>query len=180
MQKIDSLKALLDELPFCSAKDYVKLSEQMEIDPNDFKSYWFWSEEGYTRNCVARNENYELILLCWEEGQGTPIHGHNDQECWVYAVQGEFLERRYEMDDDGNLHFAEESVFTQGNKSYMNDEMGYHELINNTKGRAMSLHLYVSPIEHCEIYDPEAECMINKELFYDSIQGVLLQSATAE
>ena len=148
----------------------------MNIPPSDFKAYEFWSEEGYTRNCLARTDSYELLLLCWDAHQGTPIHCHNGEECWVYVIDGELEEKRYEMNESDDLVLVEKSISQASDLSYMSDEMGYHLLRNTKSQRAMSLHLYMNPIDECSIYDEENGVFIYKELQYDSVKGEVVQS----
>jgi len=174
-EKITSLKELLEVLPECSGKDYVGLINRIELDKMDFSPYQFWSIDHYTRNCIVRTERYELILLCWEEGQETPIHCHAGEECWVYLLEGEMKEFRYENEENTNIPLPiDEMVFKEGRFSYMNDKMGYHSLKNTHLGKSMSLHLYMNPIDTCQVYDDEAKAFDWKISSYYSKDGKLL------
>ena len=79
-ENIESLNKLLEVLPQCEGEDYYKLAKHLSIPVEDLKPYAFWSHETYTRNCVVRTDKYELLLLCWQEGQETPIHCRNGEE----------------------------------------------------------------------------------------------------
>ena len=174
-EKITSLEELLAVLPHCSGKDYVGLMNRIEMGTMDFSPYQLWSSNHYTRNCIVRTESHELILLCWEEGQATPIHCHAGEECWVYLLQGEMKEVRYEDGLQNNIPIAvDEMVFEEGRFSYMNDEMGYHSLKNTHSGRSMSLHLYMNPIDTCQVYNEETKTFDWKILSYYSEDGKLL------
>jgi len=174
MNKIKSLQSLLLELKDCAPDDYRKLCRDMDLNASEFSELAFWSKQAYTRNCVVKTDKYELILLCWEPGQVTPIHNHNNQECWVYTVEGELEEDLFEMDDQGLPGKIRHSNYETGSKSYMVDQMGYHKLHNNSKNRAMSLHLYVGPISKCDVYNESEKVVVSKDLFYDSVEGKLL------
>ena len=167
---ISSLEELLDELPECSGSDYVRIAKNMVLPASDFNDIQSWSQEGYTRNCIERTESYELILLCWEPDQYTPIHCHGGEECWVYVLQGDVEECYYEEHPKSGLPVPKgfPNIRRQGQLSYMNDEMGFHTLKNITSGRAMSLHLYMNPIDRCRIYDTEEGDLKWKEMTYDS------------
>ena len=54
----------------------------------------------------------------------------------------------------------------------MNETMGYHRLKNDTDGRAMTLHVYVSPITSCEVFNDKENAFVSKELEYDTLKGV--------
>jgi cysteine dioxygenase len=61
-----------------------------------------------------------------------------------------------------------------GRLTYMEDSMGYHTLKNHSDERAMTLHLYISPIDTCKVFNDTTEDSFKlKELKYDSYKGVL-------
>ncbi len=81
----------------------------MKLPIAEFEKYATWSETCYTRNCIAENEDFELILICWEKGQATAIHDHGGEECWVYFVEGEFRENIYTQEKEGELNVVKTS-----------------------------------------------------------------------
>jgi cysteine dioxygenase len=177
---ITTIEQLVEELDqIQDEKGYKQIVKRLDIPLENYRSYAHFSKEHYTRNCIARNEDYELILLCWEEGQETPIHCHNNQECWVYVVKGEFDEQRFvesdkpseEIEVEAEMQLEEEGV------SYMNDDMGYHSLTNVSDGKSMSLHLYMNPIDECNVFNEETGEFERKTLEYFSYKGKLLQKA---
>lgn len=164
---IKSLKKLLEVLDSCEGQDYFDIAKNLSISVEELMPYAFWSENKYTRNCVHRTHNYELLLLCWEKGQRTDIHCHNGEECWVYLAQGKLREKRYKVEDK-KLHLTADVKMTKDRLSYMNDDLGYHSLENLNEGRSMSLHLYVGPIDECSIYKEEKDKFVYKDLEYYS------------
>lgn len=166
MQTINSLSDLLSVLPKCNHKDYKRIAQNMHIPLKDVMEYATWSDDSYTRNCIDRTDSYELILLCWEEGQETDIHDHDGEECWVFLAQGKLHEKRFRIGDE--VSFENEFLMKKEGLSYMNDDLGCHSLHNIAKGRSISLHLYVGPINQCSIYDEDEEGFILKTLSYDT------------
>ena len=84
-------------------------------------------------------------------------------------------EFRYENEENTNIPLPiDEMVFKEGRFSYMNDEMGYHSLKNTHLGKSMSLHLYMNPIDTCQVYDDEAKAFDWKISSYYSKDGKLL------
>ena len=49
------------------------------------------------------------------------------------------------------------------------DKMGFHSIQNDSENRAMTFHIYASPIDSCKIYNNETECFESKEMPYDHI-----------
>ena len=171
LQNINSLSDLLSILPKCKNKDFKRIVSYLQISESDLAEFATWDSTSYTRNCIDRTDDYELLLLCWEEGQVTDIHCHGGEECWVYLAKGKLHEKRFNYNDE--LSFKNELIMEKEGLSYMNDELGYHSLHNIAKGRSMSLHLYVGPIDECTIYDEDEEDFVVKSLSYDTENSTL-------
>lgn len=171
MDCVTSLEQLIEKLDQGYATNEAKIIKEMQIPASDFESYCSWDSKGYTRNCVARTPTYEIILLCWNEADETPIHGHGGQRCWVYQVEGQLTEVRYIKQESGELLENSRTEMSPGMLSFMNDSMGYHKLINGTDGRSMTLHVYVAPIDSCEVFDADCAEFKQKEMQYDTMRG---------
>lgn len=168
---ITKLDSLITRLDSCSRDDYASLEANLDITGEALEPYASWSMDRYTRNCIKRTEHYELILLCWEKGQSTPIHCHGGEECWVYVVEGQIKERQYGYEDE-ELSLANQDDLAPGEQSFMCDDMGYHTLTNSHDGRTMTLHLYMDPIDQCTIYNSKTEDFRSVDLSYDTYAGV--------
>ncbi len=171
--KIITMPQLLDNLNRCEESDFKKVVNRIEIPLSAYKPYVFWKKNSYTRNCIHRSDDYELILLCWDANAETPIHCHNSQECWVFILEGEFQEIRFHDKSDG-LQKDNELELIQEGISYMSDDMGFHKLINSTAERAMSLHLYRNPIDECNVYDSDLKVFEKRALEYFSFKGEVI------
>ena len=175
MNTIDTLSKLIEALKDCEPQDYVKIAGNMKLPKDDFKKYALWKSDGYARNCIERTEIFELVLICWNPGDKSAVHGHDDQRCWVYQVDGTINELRFTADKDGKLKKSQHLELSPHRLSYMEDRMGFHSLENRSDERAMSLHLYISPIDYCKVFNPSEEQFDIKELKYDSFKGVLTE-----
>ena len=177
-ESITTIQRLIEELnQIEKEEDYKKAVKRLKIPVEEYEPYVFFSKKHYTRNCIVRNENYELILICWEKGQKTPVHCHNNQECWIYVVKGEFVEQRYVKSNKPfqEIEAERKMQLKKGEISYMNDNMGFHSLLNTNDGSSMSLHLYINPIDECSVFNRENGKFERKELEYYSYQGKSLQ-----
>lgn len=57
--------------------------------------FFFYS---YTRNLVdAGNGRFNLMILCWNEGQSSTIHDHADSHCFMKVLKGTLNEVKYEF-----------------------------------------------------------------------------------
>jgi len=178
MKHITSLQQLINTLNECDPQDYVALASRLNIPKDEFQKFTFWKKEGYARNCIERTSTYELILICWKPGDQSPVHGHDEQKCWVHQVDGTLKEDRFN-EENGELVHCNSMELSPGTLSYMEDRMGYHSLTNRSTQRAMTLHLYISPIDACEVFDPTEKRFKIKEVEYDSYKGVLKEKTAS-
>jgi cysteine dioxygenase len=169
IQSVDELVSALSE---GERTEFAKIIQSINFSLDEFEFFSSWSDECYTRNCIVENEKFELILLCWEEGQMTPIHDHGGEECWVKVIQGEFKETVYKMDETGELNLVKSSIAKTDDITYMIDFMGCHRLENIHAGRSMSLHLYAKPIRNCQLFDEDSKTFVRKEMSYDTCMGL--------
>ena len=168
MNKITSLAQLIEELDHCQGDDYYKIAHRLAIPKEDFYPFAQFTSESYSRICLDKNKQHELLLLCWEEGQETDIHSHDGEECWVYLAEGKIREKRFSGDPE-KLEVTDDVQMKKSGVSYMNDEMGYHSLHNIESGKSMTLHLYVGPINKCEVFCEDEKDFVEKELSYDEV-----------
>ncbi|MEO1653071.1 MAG: cysteine dioxygenase family protein [Bacteroidota bacterium] len=119
------------------ATSIYELSPQLSTyQGSDWKSYVRYDSECYTRNYVVRQEAFEILVLCWQPGQGSPIHNHPHQGCLLKILDGSLTENRYAQNQ------VLESQLHRGDISYIDDQMGFHRIHNNGKTPAISLHIY--------------------------------------
>lgn len=171
MAKIESVESLISEFKSATDKDRVKILKQIDINPSEFEKFSTWKEAGYTRNCLARTPEFEFILLCWDANAETAIHDHGGQDCWVYQISGKVEEIRYDDCPKERVKTAMKTVLFSGKLTYMNDKMGYHKLknISENNERAMTLHIYASPIDKCNVLNSETRDFKTVQMSYDSV-----------
>lgn len=167
MNSITTINQLTQILDNTSADQHAKVMKKIKLNVAELEGYATWRDGCYTRNCLARTEKYELILLCWDVDAKTPIHNHGGKDCWVYQVQGTVQEIRYKQ---VNILLKESNRMTLSPEklTYMNDSMGCHRIENVSDQRAMTLHIYVSPIDACEVYNDQKGCFELKKMSYDT------------
>ncbi len=172
MDHINTIQEFIELLDNTRPDDYLKVIKRVKISSSNLLPYSTWKEGGYTRNCIGRTSNYEIILLCWETGAKTSIHGHDGEDCWVHQVQGNVDEIRYK-EHDQKLIETNRMELTPGRLTYMHDRMGYHRIENNSSHRAMTLHIYASPIDSCKVFNEQDNCFESKDLEYCSYQELV-------
>lgn len=168
MKQIQTINQLVSQLRQSNKGEIKNIIASMQIPVSEFEKYETWNRDHYTRNCITRTTNFELLLLCWQAGQETPVHCHNDQDCWVFLINGSILERQYKRSKNGIPKITVIETMQESGSYHINDEIGLHSLHNSNEKRAMSLHIYVNPIEECSYYSKQLKKFKTKKLEYDT------------
>ena len=155
--------------------EYGNIMKSIDFDESAIKQYCFWSNDFYTRNLVEKTKAYELIVLCWNAGQYSPIHNHQGQDCWMYIAKGDIDEIQYVIQNQNENNVAlketKKGHYCKGQVGYIHDDIGLHIIKNNSKEKAISIHLYSNPIHFCKVYDLDKGKVTEKHLSYYSIKG---------
>jgi len=142
----------------------------------DWRDFALFCPDTYARNLVAREADFELMILCWQAGQQSSIHNHEGQDCWMAVLEGDIEEVRYPMPEEGFRGALEPQgswAFEAGQVAYIRDEMGLH-LVRPMLGshrRGITLHLYSSPYDECNCYCPETGRVTRARLEHYSVRG---------
>lgn len=170
MPVIKSIQQLVNTLNQCEDHSYAEVLADPALDDLDWDPLASW-DQPYTRNCVARTDEYELILLCWNPRAESLIHDHGGQKCWVRQVSGKVEEVRYELHENG-MNISNHEVLGPGETTFMDDEMGVHKIGNPTDEKSMTLHLYATPIDECKCYDDQGKVIETAVMSYDTIHDL--------
>jgi cysteine dioxygenase len=148
------------------------------VDPASLQKYLYYEPTHYTRNLIHKCALFELLAVCWETGQSSPVHNHQGQSCWMAVPIGRLAVQNYELvrsDDEGfcELRLADRLVMDPGHPSFVDPEEPIHAVLNLPEygQRATSLHIYSRPYDRCLVYAPEQNAYREVPLFYDSEYG---------
>src|SRR5437899_5456915 len=75
----------------------IKFLESTPFAPDTLAPYLNWDRQHYTRNLIDKTPLYELVAICWEVGQGSSVHNHRDQNCWMAVPVGRLLVENYRV-----------------------------------------------------------------------------------
>jgi len=186
-----SLQMLVEKLHVVFAEDKVNVEEVQQTMENYQSNYQDWKKfanfdpHRYTRNLVdTGNGKFNLILLCWGEGQGSGIHDHADSHCWMKVMEGSLAEKLYDWPcenesgddvicDQNKLSPRQITEFDKNQVTYINDTIGLHRVENNSHTRrAASLHLYSPPFDMCHSFDERTGKKICCKVVFWSKNGV--------
>lgn len=167
---ITSLKELVHELEMGSGLEgYLGLMHRLKLTKKEVKGLCSWNSKKYTRNLIERNNDYELILMCWEPGQKSLIHSYYDQQGWMYVIEGDLVVNHFfESHGEKKMQFYKEIHVKDGRFLYVNDYLGFHSVMNASKGRTVSLHLHAGPVDKWKVYDPDNNAFFIGKTNYDT------------
>lgn len=151
------------------------------VDKCTLAPYLFFAGDHYTRNLILKTDLFELLAICWDIGQKSPIHNHRDQRCWMAMPYGKLQIHNFSLvKKDISRHFCElkssgQITMDMDTPQEVDPEEPIHQVLNlpQFKSRAVSLHIYSLPFDTCEVYDLKGKCYEDVLLVNTSEYGIL-------
>lgn len=152
------------------------------VEPPSLSQYLWISAEHYTRNLILKTSLFELIAICWDIGQKSPIHNHRDQRCWMAVPYGKLHVHNFEMiRKDCSKRFCElrssgQIELDAQHPAEVDPGEPIHQVVNlpQYNCRAVSLHIYSLPFDTCEVYDLKTKTYEDVPLVNTTAYGELL------
>ena len=153
----DDLHAMFRHLDTLTGRpDLDRLVEELsrfEIDLDCLSEHLHFAESGYKRNLVRAAPNYHAWLLCWKNGQRSPIHDHSGSACVVRVLRGTLTETLFERAPNGHVKASFSRNFGQG--SLMGSEDTDIHQVSNLQAEGadlVTLHVYSPPLHRMETF----------------------------
>jgi len=167
------------EPAFSGTEAIVKFLENTPVAPDTLAPYLTWHPQHYTRNLIDKTPLYELIAICWEVGQGSSVHNHRDQNCWMAVPIGRLLVENYRVTlqklEEGtcSLETADTVEMNASHPCAVDPMEPVHRVYNPREfnQRAVSLHVYSRPFDTCVVYSPEQGTCGEIKLHYNTEYG---------
>jgi cysteine dioxygenase len=153
----EDLQAMFRHLDTLSGRpDLARLTEELsrfEIDIDDLSQHLRFAETGYQRNLVRAAPNYHAWVLCWKNGQRSPIHDHPGSACVVRVLRGTLTETLFERAPNGHVKATFSRDFVQGSVIGSEDS-DIHQVSNLQAENAdlVTLHVYSPPLNRMETF----------------------------
>ncbi|MBH51191.1 MAG: cysteine dioxygenase family protein [Candidatus Neomarinimicrobiota bacterium] len=167
---MDALIEKLKELSinnFPNEKVY-QLLENSQLPYNEIEDYVKFSDKKYTRHLVYKDDNFELLLMCWKSGQKAPIHGHEGEKCFMRVERGALQFTNYNLISTDPLTLTRiESL--KGEVGFLDGPADVHSVENIYDEDSITFHIYAKPYNECDVYDIETGSIYRKDLVYDSM-----------
>jgi cysteine dioxygenase len=195
VSRVVSVQGLIDLLraaegaPITSDR-IADLLTEVEVDEASLRPYVAFADDHYARNLIHRDAWFDVMTLCWQPGQGTPVHTHNGQLGWAKVLRGalECVEYTYRgCDRPGNQEVAGMDCLAGGNEvrldprppllatpggplNRVTKKVTIHSLgvPRDCRERTVSLHVYSLPFDSCVTFDLARGSCFRRELRFDS------------
>jgi cysteine dioxygenase len=179
---IKEFVAALREFPapaFGPTHRILEFLQSSPIAPETLEPYLIWDPQHYTRNLIDKTPLYELIAICWEVGQGSSVHNHRDQNCWMAVPVGRLLVGNYHLVSQDlehgrcQLEVSDTIEMNPAHPCAVNPQDPVHRVYNPREfnQRAVSLHVYSRPFDTCIVYSPENGTCGEIKLHYTTAYG---------
>ena len=91
---------------------------------------------------------YHLLVLCWKNGQRSPIHDHAGSTCGVRVLRGVLTETTFAFAPNGHVKAVGSRDLAEGQVCGTQDD-DLHQISNLQAGEAdlVTLHVYTPPLE---------------------------------
>jgi cysteine dioxygenase len=145
---LDALIEYLDRLEGrAELPELVDVLNDTAVSLKDVRQFLQFSPVRYTRNLVRSGEWYNLLVLCWRNGQRSPIHDHLGSSCGMRVLQGVAAETIFEMAPNGHVWAAGTRFHTTG-KVLGSQDTDMHQVSNLQPDGAdlVTLHIYSPPL----------------------------------
>jgi cysteine dioxygenase len=168
--------------------DYLR---ETSVDRASLDRYVHFRPDMYTRNLVYRDEQLELMAVCWQPGQRTVIHTHNGQLGWMSVEQGALAVINYKWtgcNAAANQNVAGldclagateldlerreiQECYPGGAINTVDKEQTIHQVVVEGREPVVSLHVYSRPIDSCVAFDLQKRSCYRRQLQYYSKYG---------
>jgi predicted metal-dependent enzyme (double-stranded beta helix superfamily) len=168
------------EFTLANVLNFLRANRVDSISLNPYL-YFCQEKDHYTRNLIHKTELFELIAICWDIGQKSPIHNHRDQSCWMAVPYGKLQIHNFALvKKDPGTGFCElrsngQVMMDPENPQQVDVEEPIHQVLNLPAfgSKAISLHIYSKPFDSCEVYELKEKRYRDIPLVNTSEYGVL-------
>ncbi|MGE0529569.1 MAG: cysteine dioxygenase family protein [Bdellovibrionales bacterium] len=138
------LMAYSDRIPL---EDLCAWITRSSIQFPDVQRYLRFHDLHYVRNLMFKGSAFQALVLCWKNGQRSPIHDHTGSSCAVKVLQGTALETIFDRAPNGMIFPTQTRELPEGSTTGSEDA-DIHQVSNLQPAGAdlVTLHIYSPPL----------------------------------
>jgi hypothetical protein len=152
------------------------------IKPASLDAFVRFAPGRYTRHLVHKDDDVELLVLCWARGSSAPIHGHEGEYCWARVERGRLSFASYREASRMPVRLEPLGGAVEGAPGHVDGPADIHAVttIALPGEDAVSVHVYSRPYDECDIYDVDQRAVRRVRLRYDSVPPHLAAAVTRQ
>lgn len=108
---------------------------------DDWKQYTQNNIEKYVKYKYSSpiiHNYYSIEILSWPPNTQSKIHSHAYNGCLMKILDGQLQEEQY----DNNFNIVGKNTIIKNDITYIDDNIAFHKIINNSNNYSYSLHVY--------------------------------------
>jgi len=131
----------------------ISLVQRYSFERSELEPFIRFGTRTYQRNLIFRCTAFEVLLLCWENGQRSPIHDHFGSSCAMKIIAGRATESRFEPGENGLIYPTGSIDHEEGTLSGSQDD-DIHQVSNLQSGgkQLITMHIYSPPLRNMNVY----------------------------
>ncbi len=120
---------------------------RLDLSAADLGEFVRFGAQSYTHNLVKGGRWYQVWVLCWKNGQRSPIHDHRGSSCGVRVLRGTATQTEFVFAPNGHVKAVRSDDLPAGSVLGSLDT-DLHQVSNLQAGDAdlVTLHVYSPPL----------------------------------
>ena len=133
-----------------------RLMQLVNIDPEEIKKCLNFSPENYTRNLFYKDNRFEILIMCWDTNQKSPIHDHDQSFSVEKVFSGKITNINYKRLNPETEEIQETNTenLLEGGVIFSIPE-DIHKIEPAENLPAVSIHLYSPPLKQMKCFNLE-------------------------
>jgi DMSO/TMAO reductase YedYZ molybdopterin-dependent catalytic subunit len=126
---------------------------ELAVGPEDVADFVRFADGHYRRNLVRAGDWYNVWVMCWKNGQRSPIHDHTGSSCGVRVLRGTATVTGFAFAPNGLVRALGSEDLPPGSVMTSQDS-DLHQVSNLQAGGAdlVTLHVYSPPLVRMGTY----------------------------
>jgi predicted metal-dependent enzyme (double-stranded beta helix superfamily) len=118
------------------------------------EEYIGFSDQGYKRNVIHVSSKCEVVMICFQKGQYTPIHDHGGSQGITIIREGIMTEELFLKHQTGMISPTFTRRYHKGEISYINLTT-IHRVSNVHTHGLVTMNIYFPPLTVMNLYNLE-------------------------
>lgn len=120
---------------------------ELQLDLAELAEYTRFAAAHYQRNLVKAGPWYNVWVMCWKNGQRSPIHDHGSSSCALRVLRGTLTETLFAFAPNGHVKATGSRELGTG-ELCGTQEADLHQISNLQAGDAdlITFHVYSPPL----------------------------------